>query len=603
METPDSSADLIATYLPEDATEDIRRIVTTRWLMGGLVLAATAFCAHVLRLPLPEAGLYLTGLVILAYNALLVWLIRQRPLRAGSLRWTVDLQIGLDWLAMVFFLHLTGGITSPAIPFFVIHMLLVTILLPGRSAYLYLGLAVALLSLLALLERSGLLPHYNVIPALPSELYRDLNYIGAQVGFFTLASCAIVYLATAIMARLRERERQIGALFEATQAVSSTLSPNEVLERLARNAAHALSMPGAAIRLLAEDGKSLRLTAAYGLSRAYLDKGPVELPRSRLDREALSGQPVIVSDAPRDERIQYPREVEEEGIRSILVVPIAGRRGPLGVLRIYSDKPNSFTLSDAGFALAIARQGAAAIENALAYEALQKSEQARAQFVRTVTHELRAPVGGAQSLLRVMLRGLAGDLTEQQRDILNRLEVRLDSLMTLINDLLELAATKTAILREPLIEMPLQPVVQRVVDLLTHEAAEKPVALTLEMPPEPLVVHATEEGLVRIFSNLIGNAVKYTPAGGQVQVKAAKVNSGVEIRVADTGIGIPADELPRLWQEFFRARNAKQAGISGTGLGLSIVKQLVEQFGGTIHAESVEGEGTTFTIILPLREK
>jgi signal transduction histidine kinase len=602
MDIPDSSADLITSYLPEDVTEDVQRIVTTRWLMGILVLIATAFCVHVLRLPLPEVDLYLTGVTILAYNALLTWLIRRKPLRSRSLRWTVDLQIGLDWLAMVFFLHLTGGITSPAIPFFAIHMLLVTILLPGRSAYLYLGLAVALLSLLALLERSGLVPHYNVISVLPSDLYRDLYYIGAQVGFFALASFAIVYLATDIMARLRERERQIGALFEATQAVSSTLSLAEVLERLARNAAHALSMPGAAIRLLEEGGGRLRIAAAYGLSRAYLDKGPVELSRSRLDREALAGRPVIVGDAPRDERIQYPQQVEEEGIRSILVVPISGRRGVLGVLRIYSDKPNSFTPADANFVLAIARQGAAAIENALAYEALQRSEEARAQFVRTVTHELRAPVSGAQSLLRVMLRGLAGELTEQQQDILHRLEVRLDSLMTLINDLLELAATKTAILKEPLVGMPLQPAIQRVVDLLAHEAAEKTVTLTLEVPPEPLIVSATEEGLVRIFSNLIGNGVKYTPAGGQVQVKVARVDSSVEIKVADTGIGIPADELPRLWQEFFRARNAKQSGISGTGLGLSIVKQLVEQFGGTISAESVEGKGSTFTIILPLEK-
>lgn len=603
MDTPDSSADLIATYLPEDATEDVQRIITTRWLMGVFVLIATAFCTHVLRLPLPEAELYLTGLAILAYNALLTWLIRRKPLRVTSLRWTVDLQIGLDWLAMAFFLHLTGGITSPAIPFFAIHMLLVTILLPGRSTYLYLGLAVTLLSLLALLERSGIVPHYNVIPAMPVDLYRDLYYIGAQVGFFALASFAIVYLATAIMGRLRERERQISALFEATQAVSSTLSPTEVLERLARSAAHALAMPGAAIRLLEEEGGRLQIAASYGLSQTYLDKGPVELSRSRLDREALSGRPVIVGDAPRDERIQYPRQVEEEGIRSILAVPIAGRRGPLGVLRIYSDKPNSFTSADANFALAIARQGAAAIENALAYEALQKSEEARAQFVRTVTHELRAPVGGAQSLLRVMLRGLAGSLTEQQQDILSRLEVRLDSLMRLINDLLDLATAKTAILKEPLAEMPLQPVIQRVVDLLAHEAGEKSVTLTLEIPPEPLIVSATEEGLARIFSNLIGNAVKYTPAGGQVRVQAAKVNSGVEIKVADTGIGIPADELPRLWQEFFRARNAKQSGIAGTGLGLSIVKRLVEQFGGTISAESVEGKGTTFTIILPLVEK
>ena len=109
----------------------------------------------------------------------------------------------------------------------------------------------------------------------------------------------------------------------------------------------------------------------------------------------------------------------EEGIGSMLVVPIIGRDAPLGMLRVYADQPDRFTAEDIDFVLAIASQGAVAIENALAHEALQRADQARTQFVRTVTHELRAPVGGAQSLLRVLLGGMTGELNNQQREILD----------------------------------------------------------------------------------------------------------------------------------------------------------------------------------------
>ncbi|MBN1286761.1 MAG: GAF domain-containing sensor histidine kinase [Anaerolineae bacterium] len=593
--------------LPRDLATNNDRLLITRWAAGVLVLAATAFCAHVLNLPLPETLLYLLGFFILAYNGGLTWAISRARLTdhrlyMARLRRFVIVQIALDWLSMAVFLHLTGGITSPALIFFFLHVLMVTILLPGQPPYLYAALAIGVAVAIAALEATGVLPHYIVIPGLPSDLHTDLAYVVAQIIFFATALFATVYLTASIMARLRERDRKIAALFQTTHDVSSTLNLSDVLDQLARNAAQALFVPAASIRTIDEDGDRLRIAAAYGLSQAYFDKGAVELSGNPLARRVLATGPVIVPDTNNEPGLQYPEKVTEEGIQSMLVVPIAGRTRPLGLLRVYAHEPNYFTEDDADFVLTIAQQGATAIENALAHDALQRVDQEREQFVRIVTHELRSPVTGAQSLLSILLRGMLGKLTPKQHDIIERLDRRMDALLALINDLLVFAAAKSG-QHDPLDAVPLQPTLRRVIDRFAAQAEEKHLTLTCqEACDELLSVQATEEGLVRILDNLVGNAVKYTPDGGAVRISVAPGTQPgtAAVAVADTGIGIPAEVIDRLGEEFFRASNAKQSGITGTGLGVAIVKQLIDRFGGQMHVESAEGKGTTFTVTLPV---
>jgi len=233
---------------------------------------------------------------------------------------------------------------------------------------------------------------------------------------------------------------------------------------------------------------------------------------------------------------------------------------------------------------------------------MERLDQQKSAFMITVAHELRAPIGGAQSLLRTILRGLAGELNSQQHEMLQRVEARLDTLLELVNDLLDLAASKTLENDQPLVSVSLAPLVLEVVDRYQVEAQAKGIWLTFEYPEHRLDVWGTPDGLVRICSNLLGNAIKYTPEGGQVNVKLWSDVDQVSVAVRDTGIGVPEEDLPQLFEEFFRARNVKRAGITGTGLGLSIVKELVARFGGQISVESSPGQGSTFTFTLPLAE-
>jgi signal transduction histidine kinase len=232
---------------------------------------------------------------------------------------------------------------------------------------------------------------------------------------------------------------------------------------------------------------------------------------------------------------------------------------------------------------------------------MERLDRFKSAFMLTVAHELRSPVAGAQSLLRTMLKGLAGDLNDQQRDILRRVEARHAQLLELINDLLVLAASKTYDPDQPLQPVSLSSTLAQVLQAFAPQAQEKGVRLD---PPggasTQLMVRASEDGLTRVLTNLIGNAVKYTPSGGRVSVTVRRDGSLAEVAVSDSGIGISPEDLPKLGTEFFRAESAKRAEIPGTGLGLSIVREQLRRFGGSLEIKSTPGAGSTFSAKLPL---
>lgn len=236
-----------------------------------------------------------------------------------------------------------------------------------------------------------------------------------------------------------------------------------------------------------------------------------------------------------------------------------------------------------------------------AREQAERLSEFKSAFATMVAHELRAPVGAAQSLVRTLLGGLAGELTSRQQELLNRVEIRLDGLLKLVNDLLTLAASKSLAAEVPLTPVKIMPVLQRVLQSYDDEALKKHVTLEYAGAPCDVEVQATEDGLETVLGNLICNAVKYTPAGGSVRVELIAEDAWARLRVADTGIGIAAGDLPRIGEEFFRGANARGQNIQGTGLGLSIVTELLKRFGARIDIQSQEGQGTTVALEFPLR--
>jgi signal transduction protein with GAF and PtsI domain len=162
--------------------------------------------------------------------------------------------------------------------------------------------------------------------------------------------------------------KQMKTLIEVSRLISSTLSLNEVLFGIVENAAKAFGFKAASIRLLNEEKNTLEVKATYGLSEAYLKKGPIEVQKSPIDKECMEGRHVIISDVSKDGRLQYPEEIIKEGIRAILSVPLSIRGAGIGVLRVYTSNPYSFNPTEIDFISALASSGAIAIENARLFE-------------------------------------------------------------------------------------------------------------------------------------------------------------------------------------------------------------------------------------------
>jgi signal transduction histidine kinase len=194
---------------------------------------------------------------------------------------------------------------------------------------------------------------------------------------------------------------------------------------------------------------------------------------------------------------------------------------------------------------------------------------------------------------------MAGEVTQKQEQLLSRAKERTKGLLDLIKDLLDLSkieAGKMVQYKEPL---HLQEVIQRVVELMRAQAENKKIDLQFSPSSQISLIQADRNSMEGIFTNLISNAIKYTPEGGRVFVQLGEEGGFVKASVSDTGIGIKKEDLSRIFDKFYRVKSSETRQIVGTGLGLSIVRSIVDAHLGSISVASEEGGGTTFTILLP----
>ena len=230
---------------------------------------------------------------------------------------------------------------------------------------------------------------------------------------------------------------------------------------------------------------------------------------------------------------------------------------------------------------------------------LKELERMKSEFIAMVTHELRTPVTTVEQQLNVILSKLAGDLTGKQEEILLRAKERTKGVLTLIKDLLDLSkieAGKMVQYKEPLA---LKETISKAVDLMGTEAEQKKINLQFSCTPQTCIIHADRNNMEEIFTNLLSNAIKYTPEQGKVWVTLDEERGFAKATVSDNGIGIKREDLPRIFDKFYRVKSAETRQIVGTGLGLSIVKSMVDAHLGSISVESELGRGTTFTLLFP----
>jgi signal transduction histidine kinase len=220
------------------------------------------------------------------------------------------------------------------------------------------------------------------------------------------------------------------------------------------------------------------------------------------------------------------------------------------------------------------------------------------RFLSVVAHDLQSPLVATQSLLSYILDGYTGEVTEGQKDLMQRGIRRIDGLLMLITDLLDIPRIEAGQLKREMREVSVNEVVKQGTEGLDNLARQKGLVLKVELPESSPKIYGASRRLQQVVTNLTSNAINYT-RDGTVLVKLLDGDNDVRVEVVDSGIGIPPDDLPRLFNDFFRGSNV---GAKGTGLGLSISKRIVEAHGGKIWVESPSpetGKGSKFTFTLP----
>lgn len=241
-------------------------------------------------------------------------------------------------------------------------------------------------------------------------------------------------------------------------------------------------------------------------------------------------------------------------------------------------------------------------ERKKAEEKVKEAIEIKSQFISMVSHELRTPLANMKEGVTIVLDGVVGEINDEQRNFLDIAKRNIDRLAMLINDVLDFQKLGGGKMRLDIQENNINEVVGEVHKTMALSAKKRGIDLSIKLEDDPPKASFDRDKIIQVLTNLVGNAIKFTPEQGRVSVCVQQQAEELVIRVTDTGMGIPKEALPRIFDRFYSVhRPGKQ--VQGTGLGLAIVKKIVMMHGGRIEVESQINQGTTFTVFLPLAAK
>jgi signal transduction histidine kinase len=419
-----------------------------------------------------------------------------------------------------------------------------------------------------------------------------------------------------LVARTSEREqaeRRLRFLADASSQLASSLEYRGTLERVAR-----LAVPTIAdwcfVDVRDDDGQIRRVEVAHAdparapeaaILRRYpptptMAEGIAKVLRTGASELIPCFSPKLLPQIAVD--AEHLRVIDSLGIASIIRVPLIARGRTLGVISLLAtDSGRTYTAADLALCEDLGRRCAVAIDNARLYEEAQQAIRTRDEFLSIASHELRTPVTGIKGYAQILLRAEArGQLdAERLRRSLTTIDEATDRLTTLTADLLDVSRIRTGQLPLHLETIDLAALLRSIVGRYEDHLEER-YRIAATIPSRPHLVDADSSRLDQVMTNLMDNALKYSPSGGDIRVTLESREGGVLVQVADQGIGLPADSAEAIFQPFGRAANAARRSLPGMGLGLYICRTIVERHGGRIWATSGgEDRGTTFGLWLP----
>ena len=444
-------------------------------------------------------------------------------------------------------------------------------------------------------------------------------------------------------------DARLTTLLHATQAVGSSLDLDHVLEVIVQQAAAISAAPVVRLFLLDDEAQLLRYRVGVGFPLDAEPELAIPVGASLSGQVAITGEPLAVADTREDPRIYHQAHVAEYGLVSYLGLPVKLQDRLFGVLVLNTPAPRTYAEAEIVVLSAFARQAALAIQNASLFDDVQRelaeriqaeeslrslnasleqriqertqvfeetrraaeaASQAKSDFLDRMSHEFRTPLNFVLGFADLLVRETAGPLTPTQARYLNRIQMGGQYLLDLVNNLLDL--TSPAISAEHLRQerFPLRDILQDILDLLQPQIAAKRLKVMVAISPILQVV-ADRSKLAQVLRHLLSNAVKFTPDGRRVSLAARELADDqshsdlpagrvVEISVADSGVGIAAENLDRVFGAFEQADGSSERAYDGCGLGLTLVRKLVELHGGAVWAESPGvGHGTRIIVRLP----
>lgn len=417
------------------------------------------------------------------------------------------------------------------------------------------------------------------------------------------------------------------SLVQLAQDLSAELDLATLLNRIAAEAANIANAQASSILLIQPQGDTMRFAAVYGLEeddREMLRQLVVPLRSSLAGSVALTGKPLVSNDVAQDPRFYagVSNSVDMK-TRSLLAVPLIAQDKAIGALEVVNQKyDDGFDPNDVEILRLFATQAAIAIQNARLLAERQESlaemtklEQRKSQFIALASHELRTPlnlVSGYATLLRAALEDLHVPPDHEAMDCLEQIDqatARLTGMVSNITSMYNLETGRTQLLleRKDVVE-----VIEQVVAEYREWSKKKGIQLRFERPGQPAYAICDPLEVNRILGNLVNNAVKFTPEGGQITVSVGRTTAAMHaaypraadreevlISVADTGPGIEPSQLETIFERFAQIGSHLNRVQGGIGLGLPLAKALVEKHGGALWVESMPGAGSTFRFTLP----
>ena len=403
---------------------------------------------------------------------------------------------------------------------------------------------------------------------------------------------------------LEGRHKQLFRLVELSVTLNSTLDLNELLELITATATELLECEAASILLYDDKPPRLFFAAATGSDPAELAKIPVPIDASLAGTIFTTNHPLILNEVEQDAR-HYALVSDQVKFKTktLLGVPMSIKDRTIGVLEAVNKRDGVFTESDVATLSVTAAHAAIAINNARllratqrALEKVKETNQVKSHFLALASHELRTPLGIIIGYATFLQEDSRGESSDHANHVLGA-AAQMRALLDQMSNLTLLQSDNLGIKPE---RIPVQELLNSAIDEIKYSASRKNLQLSYAFRDEPIHVNADVQKTILAYVNILNNAIRFSADGGEIVIGAAEQGSNILTWVQDRGIGIPADKLEKIFEEFYQVEPPNTRSYGGLGIGLPIARGLIEAQGGKVWAESEGlGKGSTFKVSLP----